>query len=89
MPVAISRTTLWKEALGRRRAVERWYLLTSRSATVPALFLLFALSLTPPEAGADFLMVFPFEAFVGIFFEAALAAILDFGMVELYQGFEK
>ena len=81
MPVAISRTTLWKEALGNRRLVDLWYFLTSRRAPVPGFSLLFTLSLTPPEAGADFLMVLPFAALLGIFLDADLAAILDFGIV--------
>ena len=84
MPVAISRTTLWKEALGSRRLVDRWYFLTSRRAPVPGFSLLFTLSLTPPEAGADFLMVLPFAALLGIFLDADLAAILDFGIVCSY-----
>ena len=55
---------------------------------MPALFLLFALSFTHPEAVAELLIVFSFEALVGIFFEAALAAIFDFGIFKLCQGFK-
>ena len=58
-----------------------WYLLTSLRATVPALFLLFLLSLIPPAAGADFLTALePFLA--GIFLDPfALAAVLVFGII--------
>ena len=83
---AISLTTLWTEALGSKSLVERWNLLTSLRATVPALFRLLTPSLTPPYAGAVFLMVLP--PLAGIFLVLALAAILDFGIVQLYQGFK-
>ncbi len=50
---AISLTNRWNGSLRMRSSVDFWYLLISRRATVPGLYLWGFF--TPPDAGADFL----------------------------------
>merc|ERR1711981_1546956 len=62
---AISLTSLWKGSFLMRSSVDFWYLLISRRATVPGLYLLGFL--TPPMAGADFLAALVANCFLGAF----------------------
>ena len=73
-------TSLWNGARGRSAVVYFWYLLISLRATVPGLRLNCFLSLTPPAAGAVFLLP---EGLVTL--ELILeAAILDLGLIAAF-----
>ena len=60
---AISRTNLWNGSLRMRSSVDFWYLLISRRATVPGLYLWGFF--TPPVDGALFLAAFVANCFRG------------------------
>mgnify|MGYP007048366038 FL=1 len=60
---AISRTRRWKGSLRMRSSVDFWYLLISRRATVPGLYLWGFL--TPPVAGADLRAALVASCFLG------------------------
>jgi len=60
---AISRTNLWKGSLRINSSVDFWYLLISRRATVPGLYL--CGFLTPPVAGADLRAALVANCFLG------------------------
>ena len=62
---AISLTRRWNGSLRMRSSVLFWYLLISRRATVPGLYLWGFL--TPPVAGADFLAALVASCFLGAF----------------------
>merc|ERR1711905_30906 len=60
---AISLTRRWKGSLRMRSSVDFWYLLISRRATVPGLYLWGFL--TPPVAGADLRAALVASCFLG------------------------
>ena len=62
---AISLTRRWKGSFLMRSSVDFWYLLISRRATVPGLYLWGFF--TPPVAGADFLAALVASCFLGAF----------------------
>merc|ERR1740121_2803973 len=70
---AISLTRRWKGSLRMRSSVDFWYLLISRRATVPGLYLWGFL--TPPVAGADFLAALVASCFLGAFPPVDLRAV--------------
>ena len=60
---AISRTRRWKGSLRMSSSVDFWYLLISRRATVPGLYLWGFF--TPPVAGADLRAALVASCFLG------------------------
>merc|ERR1712029_183856 len=70
---AISLTRRWNGSFLMRSSVDFWYLLISRRATVPGLYLWGFL--TPPVAGADFLAALVANCFLGAFPPVDLRAV--------------
>merc|ERR1719192_128547 len=70
---AISLTRRWKGSLRMSSSVDFWYLLISRRATVPGLYLWGFL--TPPVEGADFLAALVASCFLGAFPPVDLRAV--------------
>merc|ERR1711994_1178728 len=70
---AISLTSRWKGSLRMSSSVDFWYLLISRRATVPGLYLWGFL--TPPVEGADFLAALVASCFLGAFPPVDLRAV--------------
>merc|ERR1719394_620399 len=70
---AISLTRRWKGSLRMSSSVDFWYLLISRRATVPGLYLWGFL--TPPVEGADFLAALVASCFRGAFPPVDLRAV--------------
>merc|ERR550519_3196712 len=70
---AISLTRRWKGSFLMRSSVDFWYLLISRRATVPGLYLWGFL--TPPVEGADFLAALVASCFLGAFPPVDLRAV--------------
>merc|ERR1712183_1003770 len=70
---AISLTRRWKGSFLMRSSVDFWYLLISRRATVPGLYLWGFF--TPPVDGADFLAALVASCFLGAFPPVDLRAV--------------